>query len=159
MSTTVRERSSARSKRFAAVLLTGLALSGSALAGATPAQAATSGQEIVREAQRHEGKPYVYGAVGPDSFDCSGFTRYVFSRFGKDLPHNSAAQYDAAGVRHITQAAKAGGDLVFMKNSAGSITHVGIYAGNNAWWVAPKSGDQVKLQTLYSDNYVVGRVA
>ena len=45
-----------------------------------------------------------------------------------------------------------------MKNSSGRITHVGIYAGGNRWWVSPKSGDRVKLQSLYSSNYVVARL-
>ncbi|MDP9183913.1 MAG: NlpC/P60 family protein, partial [Actinomycetota bacterium] len=54
---------------------------------ATPAQAMTSYQyRLMNEAARHKGQPYVYGAAGPTRFDCSGFTLYVFSRFGKRLP-------------------------------------------------------------------------
>lgn len=124
---------------------------------ASPAQAATMlGQRAVAEAKTHAGDPYVYGAAGPHRFDCSGFTMYVFGRFGKSLPHNSARQYTV--TRHVSKSSRMVGDLIFMRNSSGTITHVGIYAGNNEWWVAPKSGDRVKLQTLYSTNYVVGRV-
>lgn len=148
--------SRARRTLLAVVLLLATLLSG--LVTAQPAQAATFGQRVVAEAQRHQGKPYYYGATGPSRFDCSGFTLYVFSRFDKRLPHNSAQQYNAAGVRHISKASRAVGDLIFMRNSSNRITHVGIYAGSNKWWVAPKSGDHVKLQTLYSSNYLVGRV-
>ncbi|HUR50554.1 MAG TPA: NlpC/P60 family protein [Mycobacteriales bacterium] len=130
----------------------------SGLLTAAPASALTLGQRAVQEASRHQGQPYVYGAAGPTRFDCSGFTMYVWGRLGKRLPHNSAQQYSSSAVRHISKTSKALGDLVFMKNSYGRITHVGIYAGSNRWWVAPKSGDHVKLQTLYSSNYVVARL-
>ena len=120
-----------------------------------PAEAATTlGQRAVTEASHHRGQPYVYGAAGPTRFDCSGFTLYVYSRFGKRLAHNAAMQY--AQVRHISKSAIRPGDLVFMRDGGG-IGHVGIYAGGNRWWVAPHTGASVKLQTLYSTNYVVGR--
>lgn len=149
-------RASARRLLTSTLLLA--ALSATGLFAPTPARATTIGQRVVYEASRHQGQPYVYGATGPTRFDCSGFTLYVFSRFGKRLPHNSAQQYTATGVRHIAKSSRALGDLIFMRNSSGRITHVGIYAGSNRWWVAPKSGERVKLQTLYSSNYSVGRV-
>jgi cell wall-associated NlpC family hydrolase len=146
-----------RRRLLAAALLTSAIASGG-LVTATPAVAGTVGQQAVAEASRHQGAPYVYGAAGPTRFDCSGFTMYVWGRLGKRLPHNSAQQYNSSAVRHIAKSSKAVGDLIFMKNSGGRITHVGIYAGNNTWWVAPKSGDRVKHQTLYSSNYVVARL-
>jgi cell wall-associated NlpC family hydrolase len=152
-------RRRADARRLLAVLLLTLTLTPIALVSTSPAEATTLGQRAVAEASRHRGKPYQYGAVGPYKFDCSGFTLYVFSRFGRRLPHSSAQQYNAAGVRHIAKSSRALGDLIFMRSSTGRITHVGIYAGSNRWWVAPKTGDHVKLQTLYSTNYVVGRVA
>ena len=143
--------------RRALTFLAALASLSSILLVSSPAQAATTlGQRAVAEAKTHAGDPYVYGAAGPHRFDCSGFTMYVFGRFGKSLPHNSARQY--AVTRHVSKSSRLVGDLIFMRNSSGTITHVGIYAGSNKWWVAPKSGDHVKLQTLYSTNYVVGRV-
>lgn len=142
--------------------VTALALTATALLGtvATSGQASaeTVGQRAVREAQTHNGKPYVYGAAGPSKFDCSGFTLYVWSRLGKRLPHNSSQQYSSSAVRHVAKSARTAGDLIFMKNSSGRITHVGIYASNDRFWVAPKSGDRVKLQALYSSNYVVARL-
>jgi cell wall-associated NlpC family hydrolase len=144
-------------RRLTAAALTTVALGG-ALATATPADAETIGQRAVREASTHNGQPYVYGAAGPTRFDCSGFTKYVWGRMGRSLPHSSAQQYSSSAVRHVAKADRTAGDLIFMKNGSGRITHVGIYVSRNRWWVAPKSGDHVKLQTLYSNNYVVARL-
>ncbi len=144
----------------AATALALVTLGAGGVVTAAPAEAAGSlGQRAVAEARTHVGKPYVYGAVGPSKFDCSGFTLYVYRKLGRSLPHSSSGQYTARGVRHVSASAKAVGDLIFMKSSSGRITHVGIYAGGNKWYVAPKSGDHVKLQTLYSSRYVVGRLA
>jgi len=113
----------------------------------------TFGQAVVQEAAKHRGAPYRYGATGPNAFDCSGFTRYVFSRFGKNLPHNAADQ------RRMTQAvsrsAAIPGDLVFLDGNG----HVGIYAGNGQMWDAPRTGENVMLRRIYSSSYTVGRVA
>ena len=147
-----------RRRRLMATLTLAAATVSFGLVGAAPASATTIGQRAVIEASHHKGQPYVYGAAGPTKFDCSGFTLYVWGRMGKRLPHNAAQQYASSAVRHIPKSSKAAGDLVFMKNSSGRITHVGIYASSNRWWVAPKSGDHVKLQTLYSSNYVVARL-
>jgi cell wall-associated NlpC family hydrolase len=112
------------------------------------------GERIVAEAARHIGAPYVYGATGPDAFDCSGFTRYVYGRLGISLPRTSAEQYDA--VRHVSNADKQLGDLIFFRLGGGGIDHVGIYAGNNTMLVAPKSGDHVRYEAIWT-SYSVGR--
>jgi cell wall-associated NlpC family hydrolase len=128
-----------------------------ALGTATPAEAATAFQKrVVTEASHHAGAPYKYGAAGPTRFDCSGFTMYVFSRFGKRLPHSSASQYSA--VHHVAKNQMAPGDLIFFRNSSGRISHVAIYAGAGKMWHAPRAGTVVKLAAIYSSNYVVGRV-
>jgi cell wall-associated NlpC family hydrolase len=114
------------------------------------------GQRAVTEASRHKGAPYQYGATGPTRFDCSGFTRYVWARLGKSLPHNSGQQYGA--VRHVAKANKKIGDLIFIYGSGG-IYHVGIYAGNGYFWHAPHTGDVVKKAPIYTSSYYVGRVA
>jgi cell wall-associated NlpC family hydrolase len=111
------------------------------------------GQRVVSEASRHKGQPYRYGATGPDAFDCSGFTRYVFGQLGRSLPHNAAAQRDMA--QPISQADARPGDLVFMDNNG----HVGIYAGDGMMWDAPRSGKSVTLRRIYSSSYAVGRIA
>jgi cell wall-associated NlpC family hydrolase len=142
--------------RAAAVLLS-LVSAFVLIGAASPAQAATAFQKrVVAEASHHSGAPYKYGAAGPTRFDCSGFTRYVFSRFGKSLPHSSAAQYSA--VHHVAKSQMAPGDLIFFRNSSGRINHVAIYAGAGRMWHAPHSGAVVKLAAIYSSNYVVGRV-
>lgn len=144
----------ARLRALVLTLLLAVGIAGT-VAIPAPAQASTVGSKVVAEAARHRGKPYQYGAVGPDRFDCSGYTLYVFARLGRKLPHNAAQQYNV--VRHIPKSSKAPGDLIFYRNSSGRITHVGIYAGNNRTWIEPRSGSVVKLQTIYSSNYVVGR--
>jgi cell wall-associated NlpC family hydrolase len=111
------------------------------------------GQRVIAEAASHRGAPYRYGATGPNAFDCSGFTRYVFSRFGKTLPHNAAGQRDA--TQAVSRSSMRVGDLVFLDGGG----HVGIYAGNGNMWDAPRSGTTVTLRKIYSTSYAVGRVA
>lgn len=116
----------------------------------------TFGAKVVQEASRHAGAPYQWGAAGPSRFDCSGFTLYVFGRFGKSLPHNSGQQY--AKTTHISRSAMRVGDLLFFHNSSGNISHVGINAGNGYMWASPRSGSVVKKQKIYTSSYYVGRV-
>ena len=144
-----------RIRLHASALLLLLAASLGIVGTAAPAEAATFGSRVVTEASHHKGAPYQYGAVGPTRFDCSGYTRYVFGRFGKSLPHSSALQY--SHVRHIAKSSKVAGDLLFFKNSSGRISHVAIYAGGGRMWHAPHTGTVVKLVAIYSSNYLVGR--
>lgn len=144
------------SSRALALLALVVALVGSLLVAAPQADAATAGSRIVAEAQKHRGKPYQYGATGPSRFDCSGFTKYVYSRVGKSLPRTSNQQY--AATRRVAKSAKQVGDLIFTRSSSGRIAHVGIYAGSGRFWVSPKTGDVVKLQRIYTSNYAVGRL-
>ena len=83
------------------------------------------GDQVVSLASREAGDPYVYGAAGPDAFDCSGFTQYVYAQLGISLPHSSAAQ-----VGYTVQVSDPQpGDLVFFTGSGG-VYHVAIYAGD-----------------------------
>lgn len=113
----------------------------------------TFGQRLLAEAARHNGKPYRYGAVGPDAFDCSGFTRYVYGKLGKSLPHNAAAQREMATP--IARSEVRIGDLVFMDNNG----HVGIYAGNGMMWDAPRAGKTVSKRAIYNSAFAVGRIS
>ncbi|HUR51136.1 MAG TPA: C40 family peptidase [Mycobacteriales bacterium] len=146
-----------RARLRASALLLLLVAAFGVVATATPASAAltTYQNRVMTEAARHKGQPYVYGAAGPTKFDCSGFTLYVFGRFGKRLPHNSARQYGV--VRHIAKSSKQVGDLIFIRSSSGTIYHVGIYAGSGRMWHAPRSGSTVRLATIWTTSYVVGR--
>jgi cell wall-associated NlpC family hydrolase len=115
----------------------------------------TLAERVLAEAGRHAGAPYAYGAAGPNRFDCSGFTMYVFGRFGISLPHNSAQQ--ARVARPVPDADKRPGDLIFTYHG-GTIGHVGIYAGGSQMWAAVESGDVVRLQSFADRPYSVGRV-
>lgn len=82
-------------------------------------------QKIINEAQKHLGKPYKYSAKGPESFDCSGFTRFVYLKaLDHELPPNSEKQ---SKVGETVSAKKAQiGDLIFFAESSKEISHVGI---------------------------------
>ncbi|MFY0930482.1 NlpC/P60 family protein, partial [Lactobacillus paragasseri] len=84
-----------------------------------------------------KGKPYVWGAEGPDAFDCSGLVKYALEKaFGKSFPHYSGDQYSASRAVKDPKI----GDLVFF--GPGGRNHVGVYAGNGKVWSArsPRSG-------------------
>jgi cell wall-associated NlpC family hydrolase len=114
-----------------------------------------TGERVVHIAASKKGTPYRYGAAGPRTFDCSGFTSWVFARVGRQLPHNSAAQRHA--VRHITRAHRRPGDLVFFA-SHGRVYHVGIYAGHDRIWHAPHTGSRVHRERLWTRRVTYGRV-
>lgn len=144
-----------RARRFGAALAVAAVAGplGSALAPA-PAQAAMYGQLVVDEAARHYGAPYQWGATGPGTFDCSGFTSFVYRPFGIALPRTAAAQYDV--LPHVSPADKQPGDLVFFYNSGG-VYHVGIYAGGNTLWAATHTGDVVRGENMWTSQYLVAR--
>jgi len=95
-------------------------------------------------AQRELGKPYVYGAAGPDSFDCSGLTMYVWGQAGVSLPHSAAGQWDDTVRVPISDLAP--GDLVFFYQP---VDHVGIYVGGGEMIVAPHTGTDVQYQSIF----------
>ena len=141
------------------VVLTALvvALLGSLLVAApgTASADAGLGQAAVAEASKHAGKPYRYGRVGPDAFDCSGFVLHVFRQLGKELPRTSGDQY--AVSTKVAKSDKRPGDLIAIHNSDGRVTHVAIYAGDGNMWVASTGSDRVRLQAIYTSRYRVGR--
>ncbi len=125
------------------------------VAAAAPV-ASSVGGAAVAEASRHAGKPYVYGASGPNAFDCSGFVQYVYSRVGVSLPRTSRQQ--AAAARPVARGSEQLGDLIIFR-SGGTVTHIGIYAGDGTMWVARRTGTTVTRQAIYSSTYTVGRPA
>lgn len=94
------------------------------------------------------GKPYVWGAAGPNSFDCSGLTMYAWGAAGVSLPHSAAAQYDA--LPHVSQSDLRPGDLVFFGSY---IHHVGMYIGKGVMVAAPSSGRVVQVQKAIRSDY------
>ena len=102
------------------------------------------------------GDPYVYGAAGPNAFDCSGLTSFVYRvAAGKSLPHSSSAQKGA--TQSISRAAARPGDLVFFHGSGG-IYHVGIFAGGNSLIHASKPGTPVSRARIWTSAVSFGRV-
>ena len=95
------------------------------------------------------GSPYVWGAEGPDAFDCSGLTQYVFQEFGIELPRRAISQ-SKVGER-ITRLRR--GDLLFFANDArrSLVTHVGIYEAGGIMINATKRGGRVRRDDLDDD--------
>jgi len=116
--------------------------------GGNPSTAPKSG--VVGIAMSKLGSPYRWAADGPDSFDCSGFTMWVYRQVGVSLPHSSRAQYDVG--ERVSRASLQPGDLVFFGRS--SIHHVGIYVGGNQYIHSPNTGDVVKVSSLNRTDYV-----
>jgi cell wall-associated NlpC family hydrolase len=108
-----------------------------------PAPSAAAGS-VVEFAMQFVGAPYVWGGSSPKGFDCSGFTRYVYNRFGLSLPHSSAGQYSTAYGTMISNPDELRpGDIVFFVNTyKRGISHVGIYVGdgNVVQAMSPKLG-------------------
>jgi cell wall-associated NlpC family hydrolase len=100
----------------------------------------------VAEARRQLGKPYHFGAAGPDSFDCSGLTMWAWRAAGVSLPHYSGAQYNA--TTHIPLNELQPGDLVFFYSD---LSHVGIYVGGGQMIHAPQTGDVVRYASIFSE--------
>jgi cell wall-associated NlpC family hydrolase len=84
---------------------------------------------VYKEAKKHLGTSYVYGATGPTHFDCSGFTKYVYKKsIGKAIPRTAQAQY--RGTKKVSKSHVKKGDLVYFGSSTFGISHVGMYIGN-----------------------------
>lgn len=125
----------------------------SADGGSAPPSGA--GAVALAEARRQIGKPYVWGAVGPAAFDCSGLTSAAYAVAGVTLPRVAADQWNAGA--HIGLADLAPGDLLFWASSVGdpsTIHHVAMYAGNGRMVAAPRTGELVQDQPVYLDGYV-----
>jgi cell wall-associated NlpC family hydrolase len=101
-------------------------------------------QAVLSEAYKHLGKSYVWGATGPDTFDCSGFTQYVYAHAtGIDISRTTYTQINVG--QPVSQDQLQPGDLVFPHTG-----HVGIYVGNGQMIHAPQTGDVVKVGPVYN---------
>lgn len=107
------------------------------------------GSSIVEIAKSRLGAPYRWGASGPYSFDCSGFTSWVYRQKGISLPRVSRAQIGAG--KRVSRGNLEPGDLVFFGSP---IHHVGIYVGGGMYIHAPHTGDVVKISSLSRGDYV-----
>lgn len=104
---------------------------------------------VVEEAQKWLGVPYCYGGESHNCTDCSGFVMQVFAAVGVELPRTAARQF--LSVEKIDPSESAPGDLVFFSRG-GSISHVGIYTGNNEI-IHASSSRGVIMQSL-EDSYL-----
>jgi cell wall-associated NlpC family hydrolase len=120
-----------------------------ALTATVPVGAAKGAATAIAAAKAELGKPYVWGAGGPDSFDCSGLTAWAWNAAGVSLPHNAAAQQGVGTP--VPESQLQPGDLVFFGSPA---YHVGLYIGDGLMIHAPTSGDVVKIvQLSYMSDY------
>jgi cell wall-associated NlpC family hydrolase len=111
-------------------------------------------QIAIDAAMTQRGKPYVWAAGGPSSFDCSGLTSYAFRAAGIALPHSSLRQSRMGQA--VSRDQLQPGDLVFFYSP---VSHVGIYIGNGQMVHAPTSGDVVKVAPLMSGFSGARRIA
>lgn len=138
-------------------------VSGSYLANGVVEQPSTPStnkvQAVIDLAHKQLGKPYVWGAEGPNSFDCSGLIYYVYKNAaGITLPRTSSAQY-SAGVA-VSRSNLKEGDLIFSStDGTGNITHVAIYVGDGQMIHAPRNGknvEKVSISNSYWNKAYVG---
>ncbi len=103
---------------------------------------------VLAFAKAQVGKPYKWGAAGPDSFDCSGLTMRAWQAGGKSLPHYSVAQFET-GTRISVSKAKAG-DLYFWSSngSPSGIHHVALALGGGQFIEAPRTGVPVRYSSI-----------
>ena len=114
--------------------------------------ASSLGAEIAAYAQQFLGCKYVYGGNGPSSFDCSGFTKYIYQQFGYSLNRTATAQL-SNGVS-VSMSELQPGDLVFFKyRTSKPVSHVGIYIGNGQFIHASTNAYKVQIDTLTSGHY------
>ena len=112
-------------------------------------EATNVGTTALRAALTQRGKPYVWGAAGPDSYDCSGLVVWAFAQEGISLPHYTGSLWNSG--MHVSRDQLEPGDLVFF---FADISHVGIYIGNGLMVDAPSAGQDVQVQAVFWDAYV-----
>ncbi|MDT0380508.1 NlpC/P60 family protein [Streptomyces sp. DSM 42041] len=104
---------------------------------------ATGTAKVIAFAEAQLGKPYVWGATGPNSYDCSGLTQDAWAAAGVSLPRTTYDQVEVGTT--VPRSQMQPGDLVFFY---ADVTHVGIYVGNGQMIHAPKPGDVIKYESI-----------
>ncbi|QHC25878.1 C40 family peptidase [Streptomyces sp. GS7] len=112
--------------------------------GSSGSSSSSKAAEALAFARAQIGKPYVWGATGPSSYDCSGLTQAAYRAAGVDLPRTTWDQVNA-GTRVSTSDLQPG-DLVFFFSD---ISHVGMYIGNGQMIHAPHPGASVRVESIY----------
>ena len=120
-----------------------------------------SSNNVIVEAKKHLGKPYQYGKIGPNSFDCSGFVYAIYKKLGKEIPRSSLAQSKITGKK-LSKDELQEGDMVFFDTSLkGKINHSGIYLGKGKF-IHSSSGKAYSvtisdLNAWYKDKFKWGK--
>lgn len=117
---------------------------GTGTGSGSDADASTKAEKVMAFARAQLGKPYVWGATGPASYDCSGLTQAAWKAAGVDIPRTTWDQVNV-GTRIATEDLQPG-DLVFFYDD---ISHVGIYKGDGMMIHAPKPGANVREESIY----------
>ncbi len=123
-----------------------------AVAANPPAPSGSGGSVAVAAAMTRLGDPYVWGAAGPSSFDCSGLTMWAWAHAGVSLPHYSGSQY--ASTTHIAMSDLQPGDLVFFADPG---EHEAMYIGGGRIIEAPYTGANIRIEPLYSQFVLASR--
>ncbi|WJV46715.1 C40 family peptidase [Streptomyces flavofungini] len=118
--------------------------SGSGSDAGTGSGYAAKAEKVIAFAEKQMGKPYVWGATGPGSYDCSGLTQAAWKTAGISLPRTTWDQVKVGTTVPTSQAKP--GDLVFFYDD---ISHVGIYIGDGKMIHAPKPGANVRVESIY----------
>ncbi|MGI8335235.1 C40 family peptidase [Actinomadura scrupuli] len=113
-------------------------------AGALPPNVVAA--KVIAYARAQLGKPYVWGAQGPDAFDCSGLTMMAYQAVGVRLPHYAASQWNS--LSHVPPGQQQPGDLVFFEMKSDGPGHVGIFIGNGEMIEAPNHTAPVRVSTV-----------
>lgn len=111
--------------------------------GSSGGSAATSAGKVLSFAKAQLGKPYVWGATGPASYDCSGLTQGAWKSAGVSLPRTTWDQVKTGSK--VSKPALQPGDLIFFYDD---ISHVGIYSGGGQMIHAPKPGAEVRYESI-----------
>jgi peptidoglycan DL-endopeptidase CwlO len=129
-------------------------------AGTAPSKdgrASPAARKAVAVALAQLGSPYVWGAEGPSTFDCSGLTSFAYAAAGVTIPRVSRSQYAAyAGLRPVDPGHLVPGDLVFFADNPGNpstIHHVGMYIGRGLMVEAPHTGAVVRTSSIWRPSY------
>lgn len=108
----------------------------------------------IKAAYTKLGRPYVWGAEGPNYFDCSGLVQWAFAKAGVAMPRVTDQQFLTG--EHVPYSQARPGDLLFWRNDPTApnyVSHVAIYLGHGKMIVAPHTGDVVKIENVYLQNF------
>jgi cell wall-associated NlpC family hydrolase len=125
-----------------------------AQAAPTPSEPTSAAEQAIAYARAQIGKPYQWGATGPDSFDCSGLTMAAYASAGVSIPRTSRDQW-TIGTHVGSMSDLVPGDLVFYASgsTASTIHHVGLFIGDGLMIEAPYTGEFVRTASINRSDY------